>query len=295
MDQTRTSLDRTTSGRRIAPPPRGRPSPPLRRRFVHRDGAGVHGERPTAIAIAVAVAVLLAACGGDGSDAARSPGDASVLFDGPARRLLPHEAGRTASFRAVATTAGETTTGTFATRVLTDDGTSFVVEQRSEDGAWTRLHARDDGEEIRAEAFEDAEAGLRPLAPPAVLVRTPVVAGQTIRGGFHRSLAVVLHTGDGDVRREVPFEGTSERTALGFDEAPVEGRVYPGAIRFGVVANGRASVPTPVGTISLSLEVTGEETLAPDVGLVREEIDLVLRAGGGSASAHVATVRVDGP
>ena len=54
-------------------------------------------------------------------------------------------------------------------------------------------------------------------------------------------------------------------------------------------------MPTPVGTISLSLEVTGEETLAPDVGLVREEIDLVLRAGGGSASAHVATVRVDGP
>ena len=168
MDQTRTSLDRTTSGRRTAPP--------LRRRFVHREGTGVRGERP--IAIAIAVAVLLAACGGDGSDAARSPGDASVLFDGPARRLLPHEAGRTASFRAVATTAGETTTGTFATRVLTDDGTSFVVEQRSEDGAWTRLHARDDGEEIRAEAFEDAEAGLRPLAPPAVLVRTPVVAGQ---------------------------------------------------------------------------------------------------------------------
>ena len=285
MDQTRTSLDRTTSGRRTAPP--------LRRRFVHREGTGVRGERP--IAIAIAVAVLLAACGGDGSDAARSPGDASVLFDGPARRLLPHEAGRTASCRAVAPTAGETTTGTFAPRVLTDDGTSFVVEQRSEDGAWTRLHARDDGEEIRAEAFEDAEAGLRPLAPPAVLVRTPVVAGQTIRGGFHRSLAVVLHTGDGDVRREVPFEGTSERTALGFDEAPVDGRVYPGAIRFGIVANGRASVPTPVGTISLSLEVTGEETLAPDVGLVREEIDLVLRAGGGSASAHVATVRVDGP
>ncbi|MEI8357674.1 MAG: hypothetical protein WCH13_04235, partial [Deltaproteobacteria bacterium] len=113
MDQTRTSLDRTTSGRRIAPP--------LRRRFVHREGTGVRGEPPTAIAIAIAIAVvvLLAACGGDGSDAARSPGDASVLFGGPARRLLPHEAGRTASFRAVATTAGETTTGTFATRVLT--------------------------------------------------------------------------------------------------------------------------------------------------------------------------------
>jgi len=245
-------------------------------------------------AAAIALAGLLAACG-DGAAGAPAATPATTLFDGPAGRLLPHEAGRTASFRVVATAGGRETSSAFTTRVVEDDGRDFVVEQRSEAGSWTRLHASDDGAEIRVHAVEDAEGGTRPLDPPGVLARTPVVVGETIRGGFHRSLAVTLRTADGEIRRVVPFEGVSERTPLGFDEEPVDGRVLPGAIRFAVAANGRASVPTPVGTIELDLEVSGEETLAPDVGFVREEVDLVLRAGGSSATAHVATVRVAEP
>ncbi|MBU6284073.1 hypothetical protein KGQ64_17650 [bacterium] len=248
-------------------------------------------------AASITIAAVLAGCGdgGSGGGDASVPPREVVLFDGPAAGLLPHEEGRTAEFRATATAGGESTTASFTTRVVVDDGRSFVVEQRSGSGGWTRLHAVDDGSEIRIETVEDDETGTRALAPPAVLVRTPVVAGETIRGGFHRSLPVVLRTADGEVRTTVPFEGTSERTALGFDEAPVDGRVHPGAIRWALLASGRASVPTPVGTIALRLEIAGEETLAPGVGLVHEEIDLVLRAGSGSASAHLSTVRVAGP
>ncbi|MFM7736799.1 MAG: hypothetical protein ACKPBU_12570 [Alphaproteobacteria bacterium] len=232
--------------------------------------------------------VFLAACGSGGADSGPSePGGGKVLFVGPARRLVPHEEGRSALFRVTATTGGATTTTALRTRVASDDGTSFVVEQRAEDGSESRLHARDVGAEIRAEAVVDGDGVLRAVDPAAVLVRTPVVAGEPVQGGFQRSLAVVLRGTDGDVRVVVPFEGTSERTPLGLDE--------DGAIRFGVVADGAATVPTAVGTIGFRLRVTGEESLAPDVGLVREELDLELRAGSGTATAHLSTLRMDAP
>lgn len=249
-----------------------------------------------AIGFAFALAGFLLGCGspsGQGIDG--PPGPGSVLFEGPARGLLPHEEGQSAVFRATATIAGSTTTATFVTRIVADDGERFVVEQRAEDGARSRLHARDEGEEIRVEAVEEDDGLLRSIDPAPVLIRTPVVAGESIRGGFRRSLAVVLHGGEGDLRVVVPFEGTSERTPLDLDDRPVAGRTYPGAIRFGLSASGRASVPTNAGPIALTLEITGEETLAPAVGLVREEIDLVLRAGNGSATAHLETVRAQDP
>ncbi|MFM8412667.1 MAG: hypothetical protein ACKOCT_20635, partial [Alphaproteobacteria bacterium] len=88
--------------------------------------------------------VFLAACGSGGADSGPSePGGGKVLFVGPARRLAPHEEGRSALFRVTATTGGATTTTTLRTRVASDDGTSFVVEQRAEDGSESRLHARD--------------------------------------------------------------------------------------------------------------------------------------------------------
>jgi len=247
-------------------------------------------------AAVAALAALVGGCG-DGSGEAEPgpPSRGDVLFHGPARGLLPHELGRSALFRAVATAGDSTITATFATRVVEDDGSTFTVEQESESGERSRLHAVDDGSEIRAVASWDEDSGRREITPPAVLVRTPVVAGEPVRSGFRRSLAVVLHTADGDVRRVVPFEGTSERTPLGFADATLDGTTPPDAIRFALVASGRASVPTPVGTIALELEIAGEETLAPGVGLVREEIDLVLRAGGASATARLSTVRIETP
>lgn len=294
MERARTTLDRRIDDGPHSPG--GRPRGTQRQQPGRSDAISARTiTTHAALARAIAFAAVLAGCGtGDGGDAA-TPGSGIVLFDGPAEHLLPHDVGRTARFRAVATSGDTETTGLLTTRVVSVDGSSFVVEQRSENGMWTRLHARDDGDEIRAVAAEDAESSLRTLDPPVVLVRTPVVAGDTVRSGFRRSLAIVLHTADGDVSRIVPFEGTSERTAIGFDETPLDGRVHPGAIRFRIVATGRASVPTPVGTITLSLDTEGEETLAPDVGLLREEVDFLLRAGGGSARAHVATVRVGEP
>ena len=248
------------------------------------------------VVAAAALAVLVGGCGdGTGEADPGPPSRGDVLFDGPAAGLLPHELGRSAFFRAVATAGDSATTATFATRVVEDDGRTFVVEQESASGERTLLHAVDDGSEIRTVASWDEEWGQREITPPVVLVRTPVVAGEPVRGGFRRSLAVVLRGADGDLRRVVPFEGTSERTPLGFADTALDGTTPPGAIRFALVASGRASVPTPVGTIALELEIAGEETLAPGVGLVREEIDLVLRAGGASATARLSTVRVEAP
>ncbi len=234
----------------------------------------------------------LAACG-DGSD---GDGPPEVLFSGAAGELVPHGVGRSAAYRVTATGEGMSDQSGFTSTVVEEqaDGT-FVTRYVSATGAMAESLSRDTGSEVRVERFVNdpggAEEKVVELAPPVVVVRTPVVAGDPIESSFARTLELVITVQDTVIRRQVLFTGSARRVPEAREPVTVPGGTFD-AIRYAVSARGEVPIPVVGQTILLSVDVTGAEWFAPGVGGVKEDLELLLRADGERLTVRLLTERL---
>ena len=243
------------------------------------------------------VAVLLAAtvalaCGG-GSD---GDGDGELLFDGSAAELLPHPTGRSASFRVTATQDGASDVSSFTSTVTGNapDGT-FVTRYVSKTGAVAESASRDTGNEIVVERFVNDPGGsgeeVVTPAPPVGVVRTPVVAGAAIESSFARTLELELRVGATVERRQVLFVGSARRVPRERGVVSVAAGTYPDAIRYEVEARGETRIPVLGESVTVEVEVAGDEWFAPGVGGVKEDLEITVRAGDDRAVIRFVTER----
>jgi len=281
------------------------------------DGGGLwrhaHGRHAASAALRVrclvhlTLGLTLAACGGAGSDG--SPDAGTVLFDGPAAALVPHETGRSTMFQATATNGSQSATSGFSATVLSNaaDG-SYVTEYVSRTGARLQTRSLDAGDEIRVveilsssgggEAGQDGRAAdaesadpPQPIDPPAVVVRTPVVAGRSIETGFARAIDLTLEIGGQTIERQVLFTGSARRTPKERAAVTVPAGTFE-AIRYAPSASGRSTLTIAGRPIDVLVDVAGDEWFAPGVGGVREALDVHVAAGGATADVHFVTERL---
>lgn len=262
----------------------------LRRRGAGR-ATGTGWRAVTVATLAVALTLPLA-CGGGGAD-----GDAGrELFAGSASALVPHQTGRSASFRVTATSGGATDVSGFTATVTANaaDGT-FVTRYVSATGAVAESTSRDTGDEIVVERFindpggPDEQRAL--LDPPVGVVRTPVIAGETIESSFARTLELTIRVGDQTLRRQVLFVGQARRTAVETSPVTVPAGIYADAIRYAVEATGETSIPVLGESVTITVDVAGDEWFAPGVGGVKEDLEVTVRAGDESATIRFTTER----
>jgi hypothetical protein len=238
----------------------------------------------------LACLVPAVACGSGGG------GTGEVLFAGGAGELVPHGRGRSAVYRVTATAGGVTDVSSFSATV-TEDGADGVFQTRFESatGALARSVSRDTGGEIRVERFVNDPGGPDErdtvLAPPVVVVRTPVVAGDAIETSFARPLDLEVKTGDVVERRRVLFVGTARRVPEAWETVVVPAGSFD-AVRYEVAAHGEATIPVLGTSLRLTAEVTGHEWFAPGVGGVEERLEVELRAGGTEETVRFVTERV---
>lgn len=238
---------------------------------------------------------LVTGCGGGGG----GPEPSRVLFDGTAAELVPHETGRSATFRVTAS-SGDTVdvSGFTSTVTANEDGGVFVTRYVSDTGALAIGTSRDGGDEIRVERFVDDPGGPDEQVvtpdPPAGVVRTPVVAGEGFDTGFLRTLEMDVRIGQSTVHRSVLFSGTERRIARDRGGVTVPAGAYD-AIRYEVHASGRSTFAVLGQTVELAVAVDGDEWFAPGAGGVKEELDVTVEAGDESATVHFATERTAPP
>jgi hypothetical protein len=231
------------------------------------------------VGVGLLPAVIVPACGGEGGTPA-----GVVLFSGPASELAPHELGRSAVFRVTATSAATDETSGFTATVVTSDteGSEFATDYVSLSGATARAISRDSGDEIAVVAIVSDPGGAgeatRAIEPPAVVVRTPVVAGETIRTSFARSLEAALEINGRPVSQTVLFSGTAERTPIERTTVDVPAGSFANAIRYEVSAAGEARVTVAGETIELRVTVQGNEYFAPGAGGLKEDVEVQITA-----------------
>ncbi len=238
---------------------------------------------------------VLSSCGGSES---RDVGSHAVLFDGPPGELLPHEIGRTSRFLVSARSGDDTIWSLFTTRVLSEgpDG-EFILESAPDGGRPRRIRAREVGDQVRLEAVavEQPDGFLwADVRPPAVLVQTPVIAGEALETRFVRTVEVLLEIDGVQQARSITFEGTSERTPRAREEIIVGDRALS-ALAFDV--RGESQLAS-VGDLAddgsaptLRLALRGTEYRSPGVGLVREVAKLTIQVGDANAVVHLRTER----
>ncbi len=281
-----------TSRRGLAP----WPARALRRTRVPWVALALH------LALVAQLGGSLVGCGGGsaGSDSDQEPTQPLVLFEGSARELLPHADGSVARFRSTASTTGEALTSTSTATVSGSSAEGeFATEHLLEDGRRARIEARDAGDEIAIERVvtdpgSDAEESVA-LDPPAILVRTPVIAQQRLRTSFVRTVDIAVTAEGSTVVRPVRFVGHAERTPIEVASVEVPAGSFAGAVRYALTATGSAAIEVLGLPVELTVEVEGEEWLAPGVGLVRESLDLVVRSAGSSASGRIVSERLATP
>jgi len=251
--------------------------------------------------------LTLAACGGAGSDTSTDAG--TVLFDGPAAALVPHETGRSTMFQVTATNGSQSATSGFSATVLSNaaDG-SYVTEYVSQTGARLQTRSLDAGDEIRVvevlsssgggEAGQDGRAAdadgadpPQPIDPPAVVVRTPVVAGRGIETGFARAIDLTLEIAGQTLERQALFIGSARRTPKDRAAVTVPAGTFE-AIRYAASASGRSTLTIAGRPIDVLVDVAGDEWFAPGVGGVREALDVHVAAGGAAADVRFVTERL---
>jgi hypothetical protein len=251
----------------------------------------------------LSLGIALAACGGSDAD----PG--SVLFAGPAAALVPHETGRSAMFQVTATVGAQSATSGFTATVLRNDPDGrFVTEYVSRTGARLETRSFDAGDEIRVEevlsssggggAGQDGQAAEadstdppQPIGPPAVVVRTPVVAGQTIATSFARAIDLTLEVAGQTIERQVLFVGSARRTPRERASVTVPAGTFD-AIRYAASATGRTTLTIAGRPIEVMVDVAGDEWFAPGIGGVREVLDVHVAAGGATAEVRFTTERL---
>lgn len=237
---------------------------------------------------------LACGCGGGGST------NGEVLFDGDAGVLVPHATGRSATFRVTTTSGGSSDASSFTSTVTgNEDGGLFVTRYVSATGAVAVSTSRDTGDEIRVERFVNDPGGpdeqVSVPAPPVGVVRTPVVAGEGFDTGFARTLEMDIRIGQSTLHRQVLFTGSAQRIARERASVTVPAGTYEGAIRYTVRATGESRIPVLGDSVTLSIEVDGEEWFAPGAGGVKEELDVTVRAGDQSVPIHFSTARTAPP
>jgi len=239
---------------------------------------------------------LPVACGGGGDTPARG----QVLFAGEAGQLVPHGTGRSSTFRVTATSEGASEVSSFTATVISDgDDGVFVTRYVSATGAVAESTSRDTGDEIVVERFVNDPGGPGEqralLDPPVGVVRTPVVAGETIESSFARTLELAIRVGETTLRRQVLFVGNARRVALEQAAVTVPAGTYADAIRYAVDATGETSIPVLGESVAIGVEVEGDEWFAPGVGGVKEELEVTVRAGDESSTIRFTTEREAAP
>ncbi len=258
------------------------------------------GRRRRAI-LGATVGLLLSLAPGCGGPDAESPStgpEPETLFAGPAGHLRPHETGRTTRFIVRAESAGETRTSVLTSRVLHEgpDG-EFVAESATDGGPAHRVRVRDTGDrlEIEATARRTPDGfSWRELDPPAVVVRTPVFAGDGFETTFERSVDALVETEESSQIRTITFEGRAVRTPRSWEAIVVDGRPLD-AIAFDIRATSEtARLPELSGRAldpSFRLRLAGTEHLVPGLGLVRESAALDISVGGRTARIDLLSER----
>lgn len=260
-----------------------------------RAAARTAGRRARWAATAVALALPLACGGGDGA----TSGQGAVLFAGPAGELVPHATGRSATFRVTATSGGASEVSGF-TSTVTSNGADGVFATRyvSATGAVADSTSRDTGDEIVVERFVNDPGGPDEqralLDPPVGVVRTPVVAGETIESSFARTLELDVRIGDASERRQILFVGSARRVAVDASTVTVPAGTYADAIHYAVAATGETRIAVLGESVVVTIAVAGDEWFAPGVGGVREELEVTVHAGDESSAIHFTTERAGG-
>jgi len=245
-----------------------------------------------------AVALLLPlACGSGDSDG----GDTgAVLFTGAADELAPHPTGGVATFRVTATQDGASESSSFTATVTGNapDGT-FVTRYVSATGAVAEGTSRDTGDAIVVERFVNDPGGPAEEAvvpdPPVGVVRTPVVAGEAIEGGFARTLELVIRVGDRTERRQALLSGSARRVPRERGSVAVAAGIYPDAIRYAVSGTATTRLTVLDQSIDVRVEVDGDEWFAPRVGAVKEVLEVAVHAGDERATIGFVTEREGAP
>jgi hypothetical protein len=248
-------------------------------------------------AIGWALAALLPlACGGGGGDI--TPG--TVLFEGTAAELTPHETGRSARFRVTVRQGDTSDVSGFTTTVTRNDPDGrFVTRYMSDSGAIAEGTSHDSGDAIVVERFVNDPGGpaeeVAVPDPPVGVVRTPVVAGDAIESGFARTLELSIRVGDRTERRSMTFLGSARRVPVSRGAVEVADGTYDDAIRYQVEASGRARLDVLGESIAIDVEVSGDEWFAVGVGGVREDLEVQVRAGDERGTIRFTTERAGAP
>lgn len=248
----------------------------------------------TRTATAVALLLPLACGGGDGGN------DGEVLFTGAADELAPHPTGRAATFRVTATQDGASESSSFTATVTGNapDGT-FVTRYVSATGAVAEGTSRDSGDAIVVERFVNDPGGPAEETvvpdPPVGVVRTPVVVGEAIEGGFARTLELAIRVGDRIERRQALLSGSARRVPRERGSVAVAAGTYQDAIRYAVEGTAATRLAVLGQSIDVRVEVAGNEWFAPGVGAVKEVLDVAVRAGDEHATITFTTEREGAP
>lgn len=241
----------------------------------------------------VGLLAALVACGGSGGPSTLP--EREVLFDGPPGELLPHAAGDTSGFIVTARSGDETISAAVTTTVLSDGPEGeFIVESTSDGGAPRRVRARESEDRIQIEARATATDGFgwREVDPPAIVVRTPVIAGRSTETPFVRTTEILLEVDGVRKARAVTFAGQNTRTARAWRTIEIQdGEIR--ALEFDVEGvgeivqiDGRHTAAGP-----LQLRFRGTEYRVPRIGLLLETMELTFTSGDASAVVFVRTER----
>lgn len=249
------------------------------------------------IALALLLFLPLACGGGDGGSGGSSPG--AELFAGSADQLVPHESGRSARFRVTARQGDATQVSSFTTTVTANAGDGFTTRYVSETGAVAESTSRDLGDEIQVVRFVTDPGGpgedVAVPDPPVGVVRTPVIAGEAIESSFVRTLELEIRVGTGTERRAILFTGSARRLPEERGRVQVADGTYDDAIRYAVAARGAATIPVLGQSITLQVDVRGDEWFAVGVGGVKEDLEVAVRAGDERATVVFTTERAGAP
>jgi hypothetical protein len=250
--------------------------------------------RLTTFALALLLGTPLGCGGSGGTDSG------TTLFEGPASALVPHETGRAGAFRVTARQGGDTNVSVFTATVTANgaDG-SFTTRHVAESGSVTEGTSLDLGDEIRVVRFVRDPGGRDEEVvvpnPPVGVVRTPVIAGDPIETGFVRTLEIDVRVGTATERRPIVFTGRARRVPRERGPVRVADATYGDAIRYAVEASGSATIPILSSSVTLRVDVVGDEWFAIGVGRVREDLDVTVRAGDDRTTVTFTTERTGVP
>jgi hypothetical protein len=210
---------------------------------------------------------------------------------------VPHTTGRSARFRVTATPRDETLpaeTSGFTSTVLENlaDG-HYVTEFVSATGERARTIALDAGDEVRIEQVVSnagtADESARRVEPPAVVVRTPVVAGEAIETSFVRILDLTIEIDGIEATRQVVFVGRAQRVPLERASVSVPAGTFPDALRYATSGDGSTAFSLGLVAVQIALHAQGSESFAQNVGLVVERLSVTIDVSATTASGDVST------